>query len=90
MVMMYFYQSTNAVNTLVDLTNAAHRELFRILLSHDVYGKLPPKQARRANVLMKKIGLKAGYATDFLPHTRWSCDISVVVRDDKGLITQWL
>lgn len=85
--MDFFYQSTSAVNTRVDYNNPVHVKLLEMLCTI----KHPTRAERvRANNLMKKAGMKAGYATDMLPNVRWSSDLSIVVRDEAGLITDYI
>jgi hypothetical protein len=60
---IFFYQSTEAINTLVDKKNPAHVKLYDELLKK-------PRNYSKVTDLMKKAGLKAGHATDFTPHTR--------------------
>jgi len=87
--MQYFYQSTNAISTLIDLNNPQHSKLYSLLMAlHN--NKTDKNLQRKTNRQMKKIGLKPGLATDFIPYTRWSSDCYIIERNKYGLITKWI
>ena len=85
---LYFYQSTNAVNTPVDMSNPLHKKLYDLLVNNS--GSMTSSVRRRINATMKAANFKPGVARDFAPFTRWSSDIYVVERDDSNMIVRHL
>lgn len=87
---VFFYQSIPAKNVLVDDTNRDHAMLLQ-MLNHLHNGDMPQNVRRNYLRICNRVAKRCGFETHKSEFGyALASDISVVERNDAGMITRWI